>query len=156
MTSNNQQPPCSAEELGDLLEAYVLGALEEDEREDFEAHLDEAVSAHVVAQPGAVLGLRLEGEYPTPGADEAGGHEGEPADVAAVVEAYNRQLQQSDLPKLLFHATPGAIITAPVVEWCQQHLKNLETVDLGQGIHYLQEDHPDQIGTVLAEWYRAL
>lgn len=82
--------------------------------------------------------------------------EGEPADVTAVVEAYNRQLQQSDLPKLLFHATPGAIITAPVVEWCQQHLKNLETVDLGQGIHYLQEDHPDQIGTVLAEWYRAL
>ncbi len=34
--------------------------------------------------------------------------EGQPADVAEAVEAYNRWLQQSDLPKLLFHASPGA------------------------------------------------
>ncbi|MCB0208711.1 MAG: haloalkane dehalogenase [Anaerolineae bacterium] len=81
---------------------------------------------------------------------------GKPADVTAAVNAYNQKFQQSDLPKLLFYATPGGIMTAPVVEWCRQHLKNLETVDLGQGIHYLQEDHPDQIGTVLAEWYQTL
>ncbi|MCB0195361.1 MAG: hypothetical protein KDJ65_25665 [Anaerolineae bacterium] len=26
----------------------------------------------------------------------------------------------------------------------------------GSKMHYLQEDHPHQIGTVLAEWYQSL
>ena len=80
---------------------------------------------------------------------------GEPPEVVAAVEAYNRWLQQSDLPKLLFYGTPGAFIQAPVVAWCQQHLKNLKTVDIGPGIHYLQEDNPHLIGSELANWYRS-
>jgi haloalkane dehalogenase len=81
---------------------------------------------------------------------------GEPADVVAAVEAYNRQLQQSTLPKLLFHATPGALINAPTVAWCRQNLKNLKVVDIGPGIHFLQEDNPDLIGSELATWYGSL
>ena len=42
---------------------------------------------------------------------------GEPANVVTAVEAYNAKLQQSALPKLLFSCTPGALITARVVEW---------------------------------------
>lgn len=80
---------------------------------------------------------------------------GEPPEVVAAVEAYNRWLQQSDLPKLLFYGTPGAFIQAPVVAWCQEHLKNLKTVDIGPGIHYLQEDNPHLIGSELANWYRS-
>jgi haloalkane dehalogenase len=45
---------------------------------------------------------------------------------------------------------------AQMVEWCKVNLKNLETVDLGEGIHYLQEDHPNQIGAELARWLRGL
>ncbi|MFQ6083397.1 MAG: haloalkane dehalogenase [Candidatus Aminicenantia bacterium] len=82
--------------------------------------------------------------------------EGKPSDVVEAVAAYNAKLQQSDLPKLLFYATPGALITAPVVEWCQQNLKNLKLVDIGQGIHYLQEDNPHLIGSELANWYSSL
>jgi haloalkane dehalogenase len=82
--------------------------------------------------------------------------EGEPADVVAVVASYNQKLQQSNLPKLLFHATPGGSISAPVVEWCRQHLPNLKTVDIGPGIHFLQEDNPHLIGSELAHWYRIL
>lgn len=82
--------------------------------------------------------------------------EGEPADVAEVVGAYNAWLQTTDLPKLLFYATPGAILPAPLVAWCRDHLKNLHTVDIGPGIHYLQEDNPHRIGAELAAWYRAL
>lgn len=82
--------------------------------------------------------------------------EGEPADVAEAVVTYNQKLQQSLLPKLLFYATPGALITAPVVEWCRQNLKNLATVDVGQGIHFIQEDNPHLIGSELAKWYRNL
>ena len=78
---------------------------------------------------------------------------GEPANVVALVEEYNRKLQQSALPKLLFTATPGALITAPVVDWCQQNLSNLKVVDIGPGIHFVQEDNPHLIGTELANWY---
>jgi haloalkane dehalogenase len=77
---------------------------------------------------------------------------GEPPDVFAAVEAYNHCLQQSNLPKLLLYVTPGAVITAPVVDWCRQHLPNLQTVYLGEGIHFIQEDYPDQIGQAVSEW----
>ena len=40
MTSNNEQSPYPSGHPEDLLEAYVLGALEEDERDIFEAHLE--------------------------------------------------------------------------------------------------------------------
>jgi haloalkane dehalogenase len=80
--------------------------------------------------------------------------EGHPADVTAAVATYNAKLQQSDLPKLLLYATPSAIMQAPVVQWCQQNLKNLKMVDIGQGIHFLQEDNPHLIGKELAEWYK--
>lgn len=81
---------------------------------------------------------------------------GEPADVHEAVTAYNVWLQQTDMPKLLFYATPGAIITEPMVGYCQQHLPNLQTVDIGPGQHYLQEDNPHLIGMELAKWVEAL
>jgi len=42
------------------------------------------------------------------------------------------------------------------VEWCKVNLKNLETFDVGQGIHFLQEDHPEAIGNALANWIQQL
>ena len=81
---------------------------------------------------------------------------GEPADVVEAINAYNQWLQNSALPKLLFYGTPGAIGPAPVVGWCRERLKNLKVVDVGKGIHYLQEDNPHLIGSELAEWYRNL
>lgn len=82
--------------------------------------------------------------------------EGKPADVTEMVYTYNRWLQQSELPKLLFYATPGALVPTPMVEWCQQSLKNLKTIHIGPGSHYLQEDNPHLIGSELATWYRGL
>ncbi len=82
--------------------------------------------------------------------------DGEPADVHQAVASYGEKLQRSELPKLLFYATPGAITPEPVVEWCKQNLKNLTAVHIGQGAHYLQEDNPHAIGSELAKWYRTL
>ena len=82
--------------------------------------------------------------------------DGKPADVHKAVSEYSRWLQNTQLPKLLFYAHPGGIITSATLEWCKQHFPNLETVDLGKGIHYLQEDHPRQIGENLAKWYEKL
>lgn len=82
--------------------------------------------------------------------------EGKPPDVVEAIGSFNAKLQQSDLPKLLFTATPGAIMPPPIVEWCQQNLKNLRLVNIGQGIHFLQEDNPHLIGSELANWYSSL
>ena len=82
--------------------------------------------------------------------------EGEPADVVEAVAAYHSWLQKTEIPKLLFHATPGAVLPASLVEWSSTNLNNLEIVDLGEGIHFLQEDHPHEIGRKLSDWYRTL
>lgn len=81
---------------------------------------------------------------------------GEPRDVAEAVDNYSGKLQQSELPKLLFYATPGALLPQLVVDWCQQKLKKLSSVNIGQGLHYLQEDNPHLIGSEIANWYKTL
>lgn len=81
---------------------------------------------------------------------------GEPRDVAQAVDHYSGKLQQSELPKLLFYATPGALLPQLVVDWCQQNLKNLRSVNIGQGLHYLQEDNPHLIGSEIANWHKTL
>ena len=82
--------------------------------------------------------------------------EGEPSDVNEAVLKYNAKLVEWDIPKLLFYAEPGAILPKPAVEWCEVNLKNLTSINLGKGRHYLQEDHPHAIGEGIAEWYRKL
>ncbi len=81
---------------------------------------------------------------------------GKPADVYEAVSPYSEKLKQSKLPKLLFYAHPGGIIREDGVEWCKEKLKNLRTVDIGEGIHFLQEDNPHLIGSELAKWYKTL
>ncbi|MFQ5426248.1 MAG: haloalkane dehalogenase [Gaiellales bacterium] len=82
--------------------------------------------------------------------------DGKPADVAAAVSAYSERLIASDLPKLMFTATPGGIIREERAAWAQANLKNLETADIGAGIHFLQEDNPELIGKELARWYATI
>lgn len=81
---------------------------------------------------------------------------GKPADNVAVIEAYRQWLTRTDIPKLLLYCHPGAIIGDEQVAWCRDNMPNLEAVDIGEGIHFVQEDHPDVIGTELANWYARL
>lgn len=82
--------------------------------------------------------------------------EGKPADVHAAVSKYNKWLQETQLPKLLFYANPGGLITARGVKWIVEHFPNTESVNIGKGLHYIQEDNPQMIGEKLAEWYQKL
>lgn len=76
--------------------------------------------------------------------------EGEPADVTSIVEAYGAWLAKSNIPKLFISAEPGALITARAREFCRTWPNQREgTV---KGIHYIQEDSPDEIGRALAEF----
>lgn len=77
---------------------------------------------------------------------------GEPADVYATLENAHHALAQSRYPKLLFTATPGALVSPNVAARFAQQLQHCRVVPLGEGIHYLQEDHPETIGNTVREW----
>ena len=81
---------------------------------------------------------------------------GEPAEVYSRVEAANEWLLANDLPKLLFAAQPGIIVTEDVAKWYTERLHNSLTVDLGPGLHYVQEDNPHLIGSEVAAWLPSL
>lgn len=81
---------------------------------------------------------------------------GEPKDVVQIVEDYNQWLQRTKLPKLLFYTEKGFLIPSRVLKWCEQNLSNLKMIDIGPGMHFLQEDNPHLIGSELATWYNAL
>ncbi len=78
--------------------------------------------------------------------------DGKPADVHAAVEDYSRWLRHSEIPKLLLKATPGAIVTPEVAGWVEAGFANLDSVDVGRGIHFIQEDCPHEIGAAVASW----
>jgi haloalkane dehalogenase len=81
---------------------------------------------------------------------------GEPADVWRAVSEYSKRLQNSDLPKLMLYAEPGALLTSENVDWCRRNIRNLSSVFLGPGSHFLQESCPHRIGQEVAKWYVGL
>ena len=78
--------------------------------------------------------------------------DGEPANVVAAAQAYSEWLGKSDVPKLLLYAQPGAIMRQPLLDWCRNNVRNLKTVDIGPGVHFVQEDRPHEIGEAIAAW----
>lgn len=75
---------------------------------------------------------------------------GEPADVAAMMERAHAALVAPTYPKLLFSADPGALVPPALAEEFARKLKDCRIVKLGDGIHFLQEDHPEAIGREVA------
>ena len=76
--------------------------------------------------------------------------DGEPADVAAIVDDYGRWLSESDVPKLFIDAEPGAILVGPAREVCRGWPNQTEVSVTGT--HFIQEDSPDEIGAALRRW----
>jgi len=77
---------------------------------------------------------------------------GEPADVYAMSEGDQAALRASTYPKLLFSGDPGALISPATAQAFAGRLRHCRHVKLGPGTHYLQEDHPDAIGTTVRDW----
>ncbi len=76
--------------------------------------------------------------------------DGEPADVVEVVDAYSAWLSESDIPKLFVNAEPGAILTGEQREFCRAWPNQKEVTV--RGVHFIQEDSPDEIGGAIADW----
>jgi len=74
----------------------------------------------------------------------------EPEDVVEIANAYCEWLKTSDIPKLFINADPGAILVGPQREFCRTW-PNQEEVTV-KGIHFIQEDSPDEIGEAIANF----
>ena len=80
--------------------------------------------------------------------------EGEPEDVTAIVADYADWLTATDVPKLFVNAEPGAILIGEQREFCRSFRNQVEVTV--PGIHFIQEDSPDEIGKAIADWRRGL
>ena len=75
-----------------------------------------------------------------------------PQDVAVAIKSWRNWLFETEIPKLLFHVSPGYGIKEKDAKIIKSRMKNLKSIDLGKGIHFIQEDYPHEIGTELAHW----
>ncbi|MDF1613280.1 haloalkane dehalogenase [Stygiobacter electus] len=75
---------------------------------------------------------------------------GTPEHMVKIVTDYGRWLSQSKIPKLLITAEPGALLTGRDLEFCRTWSNQKETTV--KGIHYIQEDSPNEIGQYIKEF----
>jgi haloalkane dehalogenase len=81
--------------------------------------------------------------------------DGEPADVTAIAAAYADWLATSSVPKLFVKAEPGLLLAGGanldfVRRWPAQAEVKVT------GVHFVQEDSPDEIGRAISDWMAAL
>jgi len=80
--------------------------------------------------------------------------EGEPPEVAELVDGLSAWMAGTDIAKLFIRAEPGQIIFGQdfdiIASW-----PNQTTVTV-RGLHHPQEDSPDAIGAALRDWYAGL
>ena len=81
--------------------------------------------------------------------------DGEPADVNAIAAEYADWLATSDVPKLFFKVEPGAVLTLDRLVQLVRGWPAL-TEKTVAGIHFVQEDSPDEIGQTIASWMATL
>jgi haloalkane dehalogenase len=81
--------------------------------------------------------------------------DGEPAEVVARIESYDKWLAVSvDVPKLLltFEPGPGAMMGQEMIDWCVGTIASLEVEKHGRAGHHTPEDQPGAIAASVAAW----
>jgi haloalkane dehalogenase len=79
---------------------------------------------------------------------------GAPTEVVAIVEDYARWLSASSLPKLFLNAEPGSILVGRQREFCRSWPNQTEVTI--KGLHFVQEDSPNEIGAAVAAFVARL
>src|SRR6476659_1985700 len=80
---------------------------------------------------------------------------GESADVHAIAMQYADWLGTSNVPKLFLKAEPGATLTTDTLVNLVRGWPAL-TEKTVAGIHFVQEDSPDEIGREIVSWMSKL
>jgi hypothetical protein len=80
--------------------------------------------------------------------------DGEPAETFEIVSDYGSWLSGSTVPKLFINADPGRSLKGAQREFCRTWRNQTEVTV--SGLHFVQEDSPDQVGEAVALWHRDL
>ena len=72
------------------------------------------------------------------------------------VSEYVQWLKVTEIPKLCLHVEPGIAIKKEDAEWIKANMKNTKMVHLGEGLHYIQEDYPNEIGSEISKWHNEI
>lgn len=80
--------------------------------------------------------------------------DGHPGDVHAIVEDYASKLATWDVPKLFVNADPGSILVGRARQVCRSWSNQIEVTV--PGLHFIQEDSGDRIGSAVKDWYTAV
>lgn len=76
----------------------------------------------------------------------------EPKYVVEGISRYTEYLASTDVPKLLLTFSPGALVGQSNINWAKNNMANLELQHIGEGVHFVQEDHPVAIGSAINTW----
>ena len=79
---------------------------------------------------------------------------GTPADVTEIIDKYSMWMAENNIPKLFINAYPGQILTGIPREFART-CKNQTEVTVA-GIHFLQEDSPQEIVIAINSWLDVL
>jgi len=79
---------------------------------------------------------------------------GEPKPSCTMIQASADWLTRCKTPKLLISARPGLNLTGPMLDFSRTWPNQREVTV--KGIHFLQEDSPDEIGAAVADFIREL
>ncbi len=80
--------------------------------------------------------------------------DGEPSHIVDIVSSYGTFLENSLIPKLFINAEPGSILTGRPREYCRSWANQTEVAV--KGLHFVQEDSPEEIGVALSDWISSL
>ena len=61
-------------------------------------------------------------------------------------------MKNSDIPKLLMYAEPGVFVTPQKRDYMIAEFNNLSVEYVGEGKHWLQESHSDEVGMAVRSW----
>jgi len=75
---------------------------------------------------------------------------GEPKDVVSIVDGYGQWMCTSDIPKLFINGDPGSILIGEQREFCRSWRNQTEITV--KGLHFIQEDSPNQIGKAIRDF----
>lgn len=81
---------------------------------------------------------------------------GNPQESHAKVKAYAAWLKESEIPKLCLYVSPGIGFQQADLEIVKSSFKNTKLVYLGEGLHFIQEDYPHEIGENIAMWLKEI
>ena len=79
---------------------------------------------------------------------------GEPPHMVDLVDAYAAFMAKTDIPKLFINADPGSILVGKQRDFCRTWPNQTEITV--KGLHFVQEDSPQEIGRAVAAWHAGL